>query len=82
MVVSAFIELALTHPKDREDSEKPAIITIVQLVEVVHLEWSFQASWADLNLILLTFSLSFLILLPHLQMMNLTENLPKSSPPH
>jgi hypothetical protein len=83
MVVPVFIELALTLPKGREDSKRPAIITIaiIQLVEVVHLEWSFQASWADLNLILLTFSLSSLIL-PHLQMKNLTENLLKSFPTH
>ena len=78
-----FIELALTRPKGREDSERPAIITIAikQQVEVAHLVSSFQASWADLNLILLTFSLSSLIL-PHLQMKNLTENLLKSFPTH
>jgi hypothetical protein len=83
MDVPAFIELALTRPKGREDSAIPAIITfaIIQLVEVAHLIWSFQASWADLNLILLAFSLSSLIS-PHLQTKNLTENLPKSFPTH
>ena len=83
MVEAVFIEGALTRPKDREDSETSAIITIaiIQLVEVAHLIWFFQASLADLNLIQLTFSLSSLIL-PLLQMKNLTENPPKSFLPH
>ena len=83
MLASVFIEVALTLPKGQEDSETPAIITIaiIQLVEAAHLVWSFQASWADLNLIQLTFSLSSLILLL-LQMKNLTENPPKSFLPH
>ena len=83
MLASMFIEVALTRPKGREDSETPAIITIaiIQLVEVVHPIWSFQASWADLNLIQLTFSLSSLIS-PLLQMKNLTETLPMSFLPH
>ena len=83
MLLSVFIEVALTRLKGRVDSETPAIITIatIQLVEVAHLIWSFQASWADLNLIQLTFSLSSLIS-PLLQMKNLTENPPKSFLPH
>jgi hypothetical protein len=38
MLASMFIEVALTRPKGREDSETSAIITIaiIQLVEVVH----------------------------------------------
>jgi hypothetical protein len=83
MLASVFIELVLTRPIGREDSVIPAIITIaiIQLVEVAHLIWSSQVSWADLNLILLSFSLSSLIS-PHLQMKNPIENLPKSFPPH
>ena len=80
MLVFVFIEVALTHPKGREDSATPVIITIaiIQLVEVAHLISSFQASWADLNLIRLSFYLSSLIS-PHLQMKTLIENhLPKS----
>jgi len=83
MLASVFIEVALSRPKGRKDSEIPAIITIaiILLVEVVHPVWSFQASWANLNLIQLTFSLSSLIS-PLLQMKNLTENPPKSFLPH
>jgi hypothetical protein len=78
-----FIELVLSRPKGREDSETLAIITIaiIQLVEVVRPIKSFQASWADLNLIQLTFSLSSLIS-PLLQMKNLTEIIPMSFLPH
>jgi hypothetical protein len=83
MLASVLIEVALTCPKGRKDSEISAIITIaiIKLVEVVHPIWFLQAYWADLNLIQLTFSLSSLIS-PLFQMKNLTENPPKSFLPH